>query len=249
MPDVALLNQALDALCARLGVRDQISPDEQDALRAAAGDIVTFAAGADIVREHSSPNSSLLVASGIAARYNLVESGERQVSAFHIAGDFVDLHAFLLTKLDHGLSALTEVTAIQFPHSALQQLTDQFPFLTRMLWLSTVLDGAIHRRWLLAMGRLSALSHMAHLLCEQYLRARRVGLGSGWSVPFDLTQMQLADGLGLSVVHVNRTLQELRRRSLVDWEHGTLTINDWDALRHLGEFDETYLDVKNHRRS
>lgn len=242
------LDDGLDALLARLNYRDELTADERSAIIVAAGQVVSFCAGEDMSLQHSSPNFSLLLASGIAARYNLVESGERQITALHILGDFVDLHAFLLTKLDHGVSAMTDVVAIQFPHAALHNITQQHPHLTRMLWLSTILDGAIHRQWLLAMGRMSALGHMAHLFCEQYTRAKVVGLVEDKSFTFNLTQAHLADAMGLSPVHVNRTLQELRRRSLIDWEDGVMTILNWSALQELGQFDDTYLDIVNRPR-
>ncbi len=197
------LDRGLEALLARLNYRDELSADEKSDIMLASGQVVSFRAGEDMSLQHSSPSYSLLLASGIAARYNLVESGERQITALHILGDFVDLHAFLLTKLDHGVSAMTDVVAIQFSHAALHDITQQHPHLTRMLWLSTILDGAIHRQWLLAMGRMSALAHMAHLFCEQYTRAKVVGLVKGQSFPFDLTQVHLADAMGLSTVHVS----------------------------------------------
>jgi CRP-like cAMP-binding protein len=233
---------------AKLDFRDELTGDEKKAVVAASGKVVSFRAGEDMSLQHSKPSHSLLVASGIAARYSLVESGERQITALHILGDFVDLHAFLLTKLDHGVSAMTDVVAVQFPHAALNQITQQHPHLTRMLWLSTILDGAIHRQWLLAMGRMSALAHMAHLFCEQYTRANVVGLVEGKSFSFNLTQTHLADAMGLSPVHVNRTLQELRRRSLIDWEDGIMTVLDWNALQELGQFDDAYLDAVNRPR-
>ena len=242
------LDRGLEALLARLNYRDELSADEKSAIMLASGQVVSFRAGEDMSLQHSSPSYSLLLASGIAARYNLVESGERQITALHILGDFVDLHAFLLTKLDHGVSAMTDVVAVQFPHAALHDITQQHPHLTRMLWLSTILDAAIHRQWLLAMGRMSALAHMAHLFCEQYTRAKVVGLVQDESFPFDLTQVHLADAMGLSPVHVNRTLQELRRRSLIDWEDGIINILNWDVLQELGQFDDTYLDIVNRPR-
>lgn len=238
------LSRGLDPLLTRLEARGRLSDAERDALRDAAGPIQTFDAGEDIAAEHSSPDHCLLIVGGMAGRHNLLENGERQITAFHIIGDFVDLQGFLLPKLDHGVSALTKVTAMQFPHAALHRITDQYPHLTRMLWLSTIVDGAVHRQWLVAMGRMTSLGHLAHLFCEQYVRARTVGMAPNGSFPFELKQMHLADALGLSVVHVNRTVQQLRRRSLIEWENGVLTILDWTALQTLGKFDDTYLDVK-----
>jgi CRP-like cAMP-binding protein len=175
--------------------------------------------------------------------------GEQQITAFHILGDFVDLHSLLLSKLDHGVSAVTDVLAVEFPHAKLLEITEKLPHLTRMLWLSTILDGAIHRQWLVAMGRMPALGHIAHLFCEHFVRARVVGLvQNDASFPFDITQNALADALGLSGVHANRMVQELRRRHLVRWEEGIVTILDWKTLQRVGQFDDTYLDLERQQR-
>lgn len=238
----------IDALVLRLNLRDHLSVEEQDALREAAGEIKQFTAGRDMVVQHSSPDYSLLLAQGVAARYNLLDDGGRQITTFHITGDFIDLHSFLLSRLDHGIAALTDAVAITFPHAALERITEKHPHLTRMLWLSTLLDAAIHRQWLVAMGRMSAVAHLAHLLCEQFVRAKAVGLATEDSFPFHVTQVQLADALGLSTVHANRVVQELRRRLMIEWEGDTVTIYDWKGLQRLGHFDDTFLDVEHRPR-
>ena len=235
------LDRGLDALIARLDQNRELTADAKRALRNAAGPVTVFDAGAEMSRQHSSPNHSLLVAAGTAARSNMVENGERQITAFHLVGDFVDLHAFHLDRLDHGVDALTQVTAIPFAHAVLRRLTREYPDLIQLFWRSSILDGAIHRQWLVAMGRMTASRHMAHFFCEHYLRAKAVGLGDEFSFAFEITQAQLADALGLSTVHVNRVLQELRGLGLFEWGHGSVTILDWEALRDLGQFDETYL--------
>lgn len=239
---------AIKALIRRLSLRDLMPEDERNALRSAAVRSRNFAAGDDLVVENSKPSVSMLVASGMVARYNIIEDGGRQITAFHMLGDFVDLHGFLLSRLDHSISALTEVTVVEFPHEALEHITEQYPHLTRMMWLSTLLDAAIHRQWLVVMGRTSAMSRLAHLLCEQFVRASLVGLAAQDSFPFPITQAQLADALGISPVHVNRTLQELRARAVLEWHGGTVSILDWPGLQSIGRFDEAFLDIEHRRR-
>ena len=243
------LATGVEALLKRLDWRDHLAQEEREALRAAAGPVRYFAAGQPMAEQHSSPQSSLLLASGMAARHNMLEMGEQQITAFHILGDFVDLHSLLLSRLDHGVSAVTDVVAIEFPHDKLLEITERLPHLTRMLWLSTIMDGAIHRQWLVAMGRMPALSHLAHLFCEHCVRARVVGLvQNDDSFSFDITQSALADALGLSAVHVNRMVQELRRRHLLEWDKGVATILDWKTLQRVGQFDDTYLDLERQQR-
>jgi CRP-like cAMP-binding protein len=242
------LELGVRAFLRRLDLRDQVPEAERQAIRSAAGEVKRFTVGEDLAVQHSSPNSSLLLASGVAARYSLLEMGDRQITAFHILGDFVDLHAFLLSRLDHGVSAATDVVAIEFPHEGLLKITEQFPHLSRMLWLSTLLDGAIHRQWLVAMGKMPAISHIAQLFCEHYRRAQVVNLGSDDRFPFDISLPDLADALGLSTVHVRRMINELHRRSLLEWTDGVVTIIDWKWLARLAQFDDTFLDMERRPR-
>lgn len=99
------LELGVGAFLRRLDLRDHMPEAERQAIWSAAGEVKRFAAGENLADQHSSPSSSLLLASGVAARYSLLEMGDRQITAFHIVGDFVDLHAFLLSRLDHGVSA------------------------------------------------------------------------------------------------------------------------------------------------
>ena len=234
----------LQPLFAALEARDQLSETEKSALMAAAGDKRTYAAGTDIVRQGDRPNFSTLVLSGMTARYSTVEDGGRQITGLHIAGDFVDLHSFPLKLMDHSVSAIYTCIIAVFPHAGLLQITEKLPHLTRMLWLITLLDGAIHRQWMVAKGRLTADEHMANFFCEQFMRARIAGLTDGSRFDLPLTQTQLGDALGLSIVHTNRTLQRLRRTGAVDWQDGIVEVRDWDVLSDLGQFDATYLHLE-----
>ena len=231
------------ALIAKLEQRDHLSDEERAALAAIAvmGRHVT--AGSDIVREGDSPKDCTLLLSGFAARYNALSDGRRQITAVHIKGDFVDLHSLLLRPMDHSVLALTDCTLALVPHDALRAVTEEFPHLSRMLWLNTLIDSAIHRRWLVAMGRLSASAHFGHFLCELWCRLSVVGQVNGYSFDFPLTQNQVADVLGLSIVHVNRVAQELRQQELISWRAGKLTILEWERLQAVSEFDPTYLQL------
>ncbi|MBD2747536.1 Crp/Fnr family transcriptional regulator [Microvirga sp. BT688] len=235
-------------LILKLEQRDQLSDDEKRALDNAISRVRVVEADEDIVREGDRPNESSLLLDGFAARYKLVSNGRRQISALHVAGDFLDLHSFLLKTMDYGVLALTTCRIATVPHATLEKITDEFPHLTRMLWLNTLIDGAIHREWLTAMGRLSATAHMAHLICELYLRLKVVGRAEGDSVQLPITQAELGDTLGLSTVHVNRVLQELRKEGLIRFQGDALTILDWERLKKVGEFTPTYLSLQNEDR-
>lgn len=231
----------LETLVRRIEVRDVLSDEEKQALVAAAGEHRQYPAGATMVKEGDLPKSSTLLVEGITSRYSVTEDGRRQITAIHVPGDFVDLHSFPLQKMDHSIGAITACDVIAFPHHALRAITERHPHLTRLLWMLTLIDGAIHRRWLLSMGQTSALSHFAHFICEIYIRLEAVGLAAGRRMTLPITQAELGDILGISPVHVNRVLQDLRRDGLLIWEGGAVDIPSWSRLAEAGQFDDGYL--------
>lgn len=234
----------LQPFFAALEARDRLSDAERQALLDAAGDKRSYRAGADLVKQGDRATISTLVLSGMTARYSTVEDGGRQITGLHIAGDFVDLHSFPLKLMDHSVAAISDTITVAYPHAGLLRITETMPHLTRLLWLVTLLDGAIHRQWMVAKGRLTADEHMANFFCEQFTRARIAGLIDGGRFSLPLTQTQLGDALGLSIVHTNRTLQRLRRIGAVDWQDGVVEVRDWDTLSDLGQFDPTYLHLE-----
>jgi CRP-like cAMP-binding protein len=238
----------VDLLIRKLEERDRLSEEEKQVLAAALGPSKSVSADSDMVREGDRPSESTLLVEGFAARYKVLQSGKRQITAIHIPGDFVDLHSFLLKKMDHAIAALTPCTVATVPHDTLRQITERHPHLARLLWLSTLIDSSIHREWLVAMGRRSAREHMAHLFCELYLRLELVGLTKDNSYEMPITQAELGDTLGISTVHVNRVVQELRADGLITWRGNRLTVDDWDRLQEVAEFTPTYLSLFNERR-
>ena len=198
--------------------------------------------------EGSRQRESCLILSGFTARAQFLSDGRRQITAVHIAGDFVDLHALLLKVMDHSVVALRRCEAAFVPHDSLLEVIEKAPHLGRMFWLSTVIDAAIQRTWITSIGRRSPGQHIAHLLCELYLRLETVGLVRTDSFEFPPTQGDIADMLGLSVVHVNRTIQELRSSGLVRWSNNIVTIVDMERLKAFADFDPTYLNLLNEPR-
>ena len=233
----------LDDLFDKLACRDALAEDERLALLDRMEPGAHYRAGSDLVREGDRPNRSTLLVSGLATRYRVLSHGQRQITAIHIPGDFVDLHSLLIKTMDHSVGALTDCDVVVFPHTRLVEITERYPHLTRLLWLSTLLDGAIHREWLVAMGRRPSAQQMAHLICEFYLRLSVVHRVEDMTFTLPLTQIELGDVLGMSAVHVNRVLQGLRAENLFTWEGQTIRILDWPALQRRAEFDPTYLHL------
>jgi CRP-like cAMP-binding protein len=198
----------------------------------------------DIVREHDRPSHCTLVLSGFACRYKTVPDGKRQIMAFHIAGDMPDLQSLHLSTMDHSICALTRVRVATVAHEALRDLVYGNPTICHVLWRDTLVDAAIHREWMMGIGRLSAHSRIAHLLCELLVKYRAAGLAEDHRFALPITQVDMADALGLTSVHVNRVLQDLRGEGLIELDRSEAKITDWDGLRRLAVFDPTYLHVR-----
>jgi CRP-like cAMP-binding protein len=247
-PQDEMAERALEALLLKLRARDIVDEAEEAVLRDAVGRIGEVGAGRPVVRPHVTLSESILLFEGLACRYKDLADGERQIMELHVPGDFVDLHGFLLKQLDHTVGALTPVRYAAVPHDALRRITQTHPHLARILWFSTLIDAAIHREQIVSVGRRSALSRIAHLLCELFVRLRIVGLADedGYALP--LTQAEVADATGLTSVHVNRMLRKLRNEELLTFRNGRVTIHDWDGLQRVAEFDPTYLHLERRPR-
>jgi CRP-like cAMP-binding protein len=233
----------IEPLLLNLESHDVLSTAEIELLRAIVGRERSVAAGEDLVSEGSRPNHSTLLLDGFAARYKVLEDGTRQITALQVAGDFVDLHAFPLKVVDHGVLAISNCRIASVDHQELKAITETNPHLTRLLWLDTLVDGAVHREWIVAMGRRSKKAHIAHLICELYVRLRTVRRTNGPSFQLPLTQNAMADVLGVSLVHLNKTLQSLRKEKAFAWEGRVITILDWDKLQKIAGFDAGYLSL------
>jgi CRP-like cAMP-binding protein len=127
------------------------------------------------------------------------------------------------------------------PHENLQRLTANFPGIAEAFWRDSVADGSIFSEWTVNVGRRDAITRLAHVFCEMAIRSEKAGLGDRQSYPLPATQANLSDATGLTTVHINRTMKELRERSIVDLRSGRVTIHDWDLLVSTGDFDPAFL--------
>lgn len=241
---VADRTSCVAALVMKLRARDDVDEQEARALADSVSEVREFGPGKVIVRSGTRLEVSLLLTSGIVSRYKDLSGGERQIQELHVTGDFVDLHGFLLKELDHNVAAVSACRMAVVPHERLKRITEEYPHLTRMLWFSTVLDAAIQRETILSIGRRSAVSRIAHLLCELAVRLRTVGASDGRRFALPMTQLDVADATGLTSVHVNRMLKQLRDQQLLTFRGGEVVIGDWDRLAKVAEFDTAYLHLQ-----
>jgi CRP-like cAMP-binding protein len=242
-----VLNLAKDCmsnpLIGKLERHGPLSEEEKQVIEQIASRTVVYQPHEDIVPEGSAPSHSSLIVSGFAIRHNHLPDGMRQITAFHVPGDFADLHSFLLKPMDDGVAALTTCTVAHVPHSDLKEITKKYPYLTRVFWFSTLVDGAVHRAWMTTLGRMEARERLAHFLCELHDRLEPMGLMKDGSYGLPITQEELGDAFGMSTVHVNRVLQDLRAEGLITSHGKTLIINDWERLQQVAQYNPDYLHV------
>ena len=238
---MASSNLVVQPLVTKLSSYGLLSPEEQQSLEAAVSEVRLAESDQDIVAEGTTPDHSCLLLSGFAGRYNMTVGGKRQITALHVVGDFVDLHSFLMKPMDHSIVAIGPCRIALVPHAALNRITEEHPRLTRLLWLNTLIDASIHRRWEFVLGSLQAHQSLAHFICEMFLRLDQVGRTDSGSFHFPITQSILSECMALSSVHTNRVVQKLRGENLISWERDLVTVKDWDGLVEMGEFDPTYL--------
>jgi CRP-like cAMP-binding protein len=245
---MAEVDLGIDRLLMKLRARDVVDPQEERLLRSLPAQLKAMRASRTLVRAGVPLTECTLLIDGIVCRYRDLADGQRQIMELHLPGDFLDLHSFILKKLEHNVGSLTPVRYLTVPHAAIRAITEESPHLARLLWFSTLLDAAIHREKILSVGRRSAASRIAHLFCELYVRLQLVELAGELRYRLPLTQGDLADATGLTSVHVNRMLKRLRDDGLLTFRSGDVEIHDWEGLSRLAEFDPTYLYLERRPR-
>ncbi|GJE41519.1 Crp/Fnr family transcriptional regulator [Methylobacterium soli] len=237
-------NHSLTLLIRKLESIATLTDEERQAILSLPSKTRVLAPGQDIARDGDKPSQCCLILDGWACRYKVLNKGRRQIFSFHIAGDIPDLQSLHLHTMDHSLGTITQATVAFIPHESMRELTTRYPGLAAAFWRDTLVDAAIFREWMIGMGRKSAFGRIAHLFCEMYLKLQAVGLARGYRCPLPITQIDIGDALGLSNVHVNRTLQDIRGKGLITLRDNTLVIQAWEEMIRTSEFDPTYLHLE-----
>jgi CRP-like cAMP-binding protein len=222
----------------------RLSHDDRAILnRAVSERVQNFGPRIDIVREGDKPKNVHLILTGWACRYKQLEDGRRQIVSFFLPGDLCDLNVFILREMDHSIGTITSVTIADLSREFFDVISAGYPRIATAFWWESLVNVAIQREWITSLGQRTAFERMAHLLCEIFFRLRLVGLARRDSCEFPLTQSDLADATGLSTVHVNRTLQELRSAELIVLKGKSLTVPSLERLMNAGLFNANYLHV------
>ena len=221
-----------------------LTPDDVDLLTAACGNVRNVPARHDLIREGDKPGAVFVMLEGWACRYKILPEGGRQIVAFLIPGDFCDMHVAVLDEMDHSIATLTPARIALIPQADIEALIDTRPSITKAFWRTQLVDEGVLRAWIVSMGRRDALQRVAHLLCELYVRLRVIGHAKDGQCQIPLTQIVLADALGLTPVHVNRVLRRLREANAISTEGGKMVIANADQLANIAGFDDNYLHRK-----
>jgi CRP-like cAMP-binding protein len=238
-----------DELARKLASIFSLSDEEIEAVRRLPVQLVDIKSDQDVVREGDQPTRSCIVLEGFACIYKMTGDGKRQIMAFQIAGDVPDLQSLHLTYLDSSVGTLSPCTVGFVRHEALRDLGRAYPRIADALWRATLIDASIFREWITNVGQRDAYARLAHVLCETLTRMNAVGLAQGHSCDFPISQEELGQATGMSSVHVNRTIQELRASKLIQLTPKRLTVLDWPGLAAAGDFNPAYLHLKDEGRS
>jgi len=189
----------------------------------------------------------LVLLDGFSLRQKLTSSGNRHISALNIAGDGLNISAIFMNDVDYEVMPMSGATVAIIPREAAVNLFQDHPAIFLAVFSSVLVDAAIAREWLLNQSRRASKARVAHFLCEHSARMTARGLCKSSVIDLGITQDQLADVLGLTAVHINRTLSALKTAGLITRNGRYFEIRDALALQDVGEFNPSYLYMSTHR--
>jgi CRP-like cAMP-binding protein len=243
-----LINQEPLALLVRnLQLRSSLSEEDCAAILALPTTVRTLEPGTYLVREAESIRSCAVLMSGFAYRHKLTGEGTRQIVALHLPGDALDLQHLFLDVADHNVQMLTRGEVAYVPVHNLQQLTRSNASVANAILIKIMVEASVFREWVLNVGRRDAITRVAHLLCELGVRLDAEGLAEEYGYELPMTQEQLGDAVGLTPVHVNRTLKTLEKEGLISRTRRAVEFPNWTALRRTGDFNQRYLHLERQR--
>jgi CRP-like cAMP-binding protein len=231
------------ALALRLESITRLSAEDKAAVQKIARVSRVIPARRDVIREGERPKHVHLMVDGWACSYKALPDGRRQIVAFFVPGDLCDLNVYVLNEMDHTLGAITRLSVADISRDDMDALTATHPRITQALWWDCLVQQSIQREWTLNVGQRTAYERIAHLLVELFLRLRSVKMTQGDSCDLPLTQTDIADATGLTAVHVNRTLQELRHDGLIELDKRRLRIPNLGRLMDAAMFNPNYLHL------
>lgn len=233
-PDLTVAIRKLERLAALTDV-------DRDALRRLPYRLEQCEAGRMLIQEGQTASDCCILLTGYACRHKVTQDGKRQIVAFHMQGDFLDLQHVKLPRADHNVQMITQGDVAWIRHGDLHSLMRDFPIIADACWRDVLIEASVFREWVLNIGRRDARARLAHLLCEFAARRAAAGIGPPDAIELPMSQDDLADATGMTVVHVNRTLRALSAEGAIVHRGRQLRVGDWDRLKRIADFDPAYL--------
>jgi CRP-like cAMP-binding protein len=239
-----ILKHPLALFIRQLGLHSPLSSAARNAILDLPVQLKTREAGAYLMREGDAPTQCTVLVSGYAYRQKQTGDGLRQFVSLHIPGDPLDLQQLALDAADHSVRMMTGGQLAFVSHTHIRGLMRSDPEVADALFRTVLIEGSIFREWVLNVSRRDAPTRLAHLLCEFALRIEKFGLAGDDQLELPMTQEQLADAVGLTPVHVNRTLKRLEATGLVSRNRGRIVFPSWQRMRDVADFSQNYLHLE-----
>ena len=237
-------NSTLEALTRRLRTTSAIDDEDVEAIGLLPIDLKTFGPGEHVVRDGERSTACCLLAEGFCVRSKTTWEGRRQILSIHIPGEIPDLQSLYLHVMDHDLVTLTDSHVGFIPHTALQLMVRRRPNVAAVLWRDTLINAAMFREWIVNVGQRPAASRLAHIVVELRARLRVIGREHRKRLDMPLTQEQIGEARGITPIHANRIIKQLREDGVLEFHRGQVTILDEGKLEDLAHFDDRYLHLK-----
>ena len=233
-----------ETLARHLATFGELPAADYDAVAALRAEVRDVPRQTDVLRNGDHPTHVVVVLSGLLHRYTIGPEGKRQIHSFYLPNEAPSLETLYIDYMDNNLATVVPTRVGLISHDQIYRIIDERPEARKLLWRQTLVQAAIFRQWLVRNSNLPAHMALAHLFCEMYVRADAVGLVGSGTCSLPLTQEYVADALGLTAVHTNRTLQAMRETGAVEWRSGELIVYDWPKLREIARFDPNYLHLR-----
>jgi CRP-like cAMP-binding protein len=234
----------MDRFVAKLRSRQALTESDENLLRDAGWINRRYARHEVIVRAGERLDHAHLLLSGFTARAQEDTSGDRQIVGIGVAGDMLDVHGVILGNLEQDIIAMSPCEVATITHAKFKELTRLSAEIQKTFWMQAAIEHSIMASWIQALGSKRGTSKIAHLFCEMQLRLALVGIATQMGFPLPLSQQEMADYAGMTHVHLNRCLKELREANLVTFASGWAKVLDFDGLKRLARFDEAYLNLR-----
>jgi CRP-like cAMP-binding protein len=241
------IRHPLEHLVRNLELRSPLAAEDREAVLSLPYTLRTLEPSTYTIREADAPVHCAVLVSGFAYRQKLTGNGDRQIVALHIPGDALDFQNLFLDVSDHSIQMLTRGEVAVLNISDLQALARERAAIGHAILVKILVEASIFREWVLNVGRRDARMRVAHILCELGVRLDSEALSQDYAYDLPMTQEQLADAVGLTPVHVNRTLKSLETDGLIVRSKRSISFPDWQRLRSVGDFNERYLHLQPQR--